>query len=70
MTATQIMHEIDRLPPGEQAKVLRHAKQLDEVHQLSPDELGVLVDQFVEATDPSDVERLRKALTKGFYGSR
>lgn len=70
MTATQIIHEIDSLPPAELAKVVRHAKKLEEVRQLSPEELGVLVDQFVEATDPAEVEELRETITKGFYGHR
>ena len=70
MTVTEIIREIDCLPPAELAEVVRHAKELEKVRQLSPDELGVLVDQFVEATDPPEVERLRKTLTQGFYGRR
>ena len=70
MTATEIIREIDCLPPAELAEVVRHAKQLENVRQLSPDELGVLVDEFVEATDPKKVEQLREAITQGFYGRR
>lgn len=70
MTATQIIHEIDCLPPAERIKVARYARQLDEVPQSSPEELGILAEQFVEATDPNEVERLREALTNGFYGHR
>ncbi len=70
MTATEIIREIDRLPPAELAEIMRHAKQLEKVRQLSPDELGVLVDEFVEATDPKKVEQLREAITQGFYGRR
>jgi len=70
MTATEIIREIDCLPPAELAKVVRHTKKLEEVRQLSPEEIGVLVDQFVEATDPTEVERLRETITQGFYGRR
>ena len=70
MTATEIIREIDCLPPAELAEVMRHAKELEKVRQLSPDELGVLVDEFVEAADPSKVEQLREAITQGFYGRR
>lgn len=70
MTATEIIHEIDCLPPAELAKVVRHTKKLEEVRPLSPEEIGVLVDEFVEATDPRKVEQLREAITQGFYGRR
>ena len=49
---------------------MRHTKKLEELRQLSPEEIGVLVDQFVEATDPTEVERLRETITHGFYGRR
>lgn len=70
MTATEIIHEIDSLPPAELAVVVRYTKQLEEIRQLSPEELGVLVDKFVEATDPMEVARLREEITEGFYGRR
>jgi hypothetical protein len=49
---------------------MRDATELDETRQLSPAEIGVLVDRFVEATDPAEVERLREVITDGFYGRR
>lgn len=70
MTASQIIHEIDSLPPAQLAEVVRHTKELERVRQLSPDELGVLIDEFVEATNPNEVERLRVSITEGFYGRR
>ncbi len=70
MTATEIIHEIDSLPPAELAEVVRHTKKLEEIRQLSPEEIGVLVDKFVEATDPVEVARLREEITEGFYGRR
>jgi hypothetical protein len=70
MTAAEIIREIDSLPPAELAEVVLHTKKLEEVSQLSPEEIGVLVDQFVEATDPTEFERLRETITQGFYGRR
>jgi len=69
MTATQIIQEIDCLPPTEVEKIVTHANErLEELRQLSPAALGVMLDQFIEATDPNQVERLRLEITKGFYG--
>lgn len=70
VTATDIIREMGALPPADLAIVMRHAKELEEVRQLSPEELGVLLDQYVEATDPTEVARLNQALTQGFYGRR
>ena len=70
MTASEIIREIDALPPAELAVVVRHTKELEITRQLSPEELGVLVDQYVEATDPAEVERLNQQITQGFYGHR
>jgi hypothetical protein len=68
MTAIQIIREIDRLPPKEQSEVVRYAKGLDTSRQLSGEELGVLAQQMVDATDAAEVERLKAEITKGFYG--
>ncbi len=70
MTASEIIREIDCLPPAELAEVVRHTKQLENLRQLSPEELGVLVDEFVAATDPLEAERLRETITQGFFGRR
>ncbi len=69
MTATQIIQEIDCLSPTDVEKIVTHANErLEELCPLSPAALGVLLDQFIDATDPNEVERLRLELTKGFYG--
>ena len=70
MTATEIIREIDALPPAELAVVVRHTKELEETRQLSPEELGILLERYVEATDPAEVERLNQEITNGFYGRR
>ena len=68
MTADHIVKEMENLPPGELVKVVRHVKELDKRRQLSGEELGELAQQFIDATDSAEVDRLRQALVKGFYG--
>lgn len=68
MTATQIIHEIESLPPAELAVVVRYTKELEKRLPLSGKELGVLAQQMVDATDPAEVERLKAEITRGFYG--
>jgi hypothetical protein len=46
------------------------AKPADENRQLSPDELGKLAKQMVEARDPAEAARLRKEIVRGFYGGQ
>jgi len=69
MTAAQIMHEIDCLPPAEQEKVVNFAKQLPSRKPLSGTELTTLAQRMVEATDPATAQRLKADLVKGFYGN-
>ena len=68
MTAAQIMHEIDCLPPAEQEKLVNFARQLPNRKPLSGAELTTLAQRMVEATDPAAAQRLKADLVKGFYG--
>ena len=68
MTATEIIREINCLPPAELAEVLRHAKELDKRRPLSGAELTELARRMVNASDPVEADRLQEALVKGFYG--
>ena len=68
MTATEIIHEIDSLPPAELAEVVRYTKELDKRRPLSGAELTELAQRMVDATDPAEADRLQEALVKGFYG--
>jgi hypothetical protein len=68
VTAIQIIREIDRLPPAEQSKVVRYAKDLDSSRQLSGDELNELAQSMVDASDPASAARLKEEIVKGFYG--
>ena len=70
MTATEIIREIDSLPPAELAEVVRHTQQLDKRRPLSGAELTELAQHMVDATDPAEADRLQEALVKGFYGDR
>ena len=68
MTATSVIEEIKQLPPDEQSDVIRFAIELARKRQLTGKELGVLAQRMVESNDPAEVERLKSALTRGFYG--
>ena len=68
MSAAQVIEEIKRLPPSEQAEVIQFAVELAQTRQLTPDELGRLADRLAETTEPAEIIRLKSALTRGFYG--
>lgn len=68
MTATQVIEEIEGLPPDEQAKVIQHALELARHRRLSADELGDLAERLAASNDPAEIIRLKSAMTRGFYG--
>lgn len=68
MTATQVIEEIESLPPEEQAKVIQHALELARHRQLGADELGGLAERLAASNDPAEIIRLKSAMTRGFYG--
>jgi len=68
VTATQLIEQIDELPPEEQAKVIEYALHLARRRQLSGSELGELADRLAKSNDPAEIIRLKSALTRGFYG--
>ena len=70
MTAKQIISEIEILPPGEQAKVVRFAYRLDAERQLTGKELSGLAERMVESTDPTQTAMLRAEIVRGFYGGK
>jgi len=69
MTASAIIEEIRRLPPGEQTQVIQFAVELARSRQLAGKELSALAQRMVESKDPAEVEKLKSALTHGFYGN-
>ena len=54
MTATQIIDEIKRLDPKEQAGVVRFVYQLDAERKLSGPELSTLAERLVKAFTAGD----------------
>ncbi len=70
MTAVEIIEEIKRLPEAEQNRVIQFARNADENRQLSPDDLGKLARQMVEAKTPVEADRLKEEIVRGFYGGQ
>ena len=70
MTAAQIIDEIKRLAPEEQAGVVRMVYKLDAERELSGPELSALARRLVEAKDPVEASRVREAIVHGFYGAK
>lgn len=70
MTAVEIIEEIKRLPRDEQTRVIEFARRTGEGRQLSPEELGRLANQMVEAKDPAEADRLQEEIVRGFYGGK
>ncbi len=75
MTAKAVIEEIKQLPRAEQTRVIQFALELARQRQssgetplLSPDELGELAKQMVEAEDPVEGDRIEEEIVRGFYG--
>lgn len=69
MTATAVIEEIKHLSPDEQSRVIRFAVELARTRRLAGNELSALAQRMVESDDPAEVEKLKSALTHGFYGN-
>ena len=69
MTASQVIHELEALPPEEQAKVIRFAYRLDAGRQLTGPELSSLADKMVNAPDLAEAALVRDGIVRGFYGA-
>ena len=70
MTASQIIHEIEALPPEDQAKVVRFAYRLDAERCLTSADLSALAERMAAASDPAETAMLRETITRGFYGEK
>ena len=68
MSAREIISEIQRLPPTEQAEVIQFAYRLDAERMLSGKELAALAQRMIDTADPVEKLRIREELTRGFYG--
>ena len=70
MTAAQIVEEIKRLSPEEEAAAVRMVYQLDAERKLSGPELSALAERLVNSQDPVEASRVRETIVRGFYGAR
>lgn len=68
MTAAKVIEEIMHLPREEQSRVLEFAVELKRKRQLSGKELSALAQRMVDSDDPTEVEKLKSEITRGFYG--
>ena len=64
------MHEIEELPPDDQAELVRFAYRLDAERKLTGSELSALAARMTAAADPCEVLKLREEIMRGFYGGR
>ena len=65
-----IIDEVQRLPPSGQAEVVQFAYRLDGGRMPSGEELGVLAQRMIDATDPLEKLKLRDELTRGLFGGK
>ena len=70
MTAAQIIEEIKRLDPKDQAGGIRFAYQLDAERKLTGNELSSLAGRMAETNDPTEAAMIREAIVRGFYGAQ
>ena len=68
MNSAAIIDEIRELPPAGQVEVIQFALRLARERALTPDELTQLAQRMVDSDDLAEVEKLKTALTRGFYG--
>ena len=70
MTAAQIVEEIKRLSPEEQAAANRMVYQLDAERKLSGPELSALAERFGNSQDAAEASCARQTIVAGFYGPK
>ena len=68
MTAAEIIDGIKRLPPEEQAGVVRFVYRLDAERKLTGKELSSLAARMTETDDPAEAAIIRESIVRGFYG--
>ncbi|NBV20848.1 MAG: hypothetical protein EBS05_02475 [Proteobacteria bacterium] len=69
MNSAAIIDEILHLPSAGQAEVIQFALRLARERSLAPDELTSLAQRMVESDDLAEVEKLKSAIMRGFYGA-
>jgi len=69
LSATEIIEEIKRLPLAERERVRNFARERLDDGQLPAEDIGRLVQQMIDATDPAEKKRLEEEIVRGFYGN-
>jgi len=67
VTALEIIDEIKRLPPAEQARVARLVGELS--RSLTGEELSSLAENLAGESDPARARALKEEIAAGFYGN-
>lgn len=70
VTASEVIREIEALPPVEQAVVIRSAYRLDGERRLTGAELGALADRMAHTQDAVEALTLRDEILRGFCGEK
>jgi len=68
MSATEVIKEIQDLPPDEQVQVIEFALKLARTCPLTAKELTSLAQRMADTDDPAEAERLKTSVARGFYG--
>ena len=68
MSATEVIKEIQDLPPSEQVEVIQFALKLARTRPLTAPELASLAQRMADTDDPAEAERLKTSIARGFYG--
>jgi len=68
MTAAGVINEIKLLPQAEQLRVIQFALELARERQLPGEELTALSQRMAETSNPTEVQKLREEIHRGFYG--
>lgn len=68
MSATEVIKEIQDLPPAEQVQVIEFALKLARTRPLTAKELTSLAQRMTDTDDPAEAERLKTSIARGFYG--
>ena len=68
MTASEIIHQIETMPPPEQEEVVRFAIRLGFRRRLAPPELGTLATRLAGTADAVEAAALQEEILQGFYG--
>jgi hypothetical protein len=67
VTAAEIINEIKRLPPAEQARVARSVREFN--RPLTGEELSDLAGKLAGESDPANARALKERITAGFFAS-